>query len=79
MAAKFIVAGGMPIDDDLWSNKLVYYRYYIILDNETIEDLRRGIKVGKQLGLPEDCSFNLKYLMDLLITRDRLRPFPRLL
>ncbi len=76
---KFIAAGGKSIADDLWSTRLNYYRYFFVFDNNTIQSLKKGIVVGKELELPEDCSYKLKHLLDLFITPKRLRPFSRLM
>ncbi len=79
MAMKFIAASGKLIADDIiWSNNLNKYRYSINFDDNTIQSLKKGIAVGKQLGLSEDCSYKLKDLLHLFITPSKLRPFPRL-
>ena len=79
MEMRFIASGGKSIADCLWSIRLNYYRYLIIFDNNTIQSLKDGMEVGKELELPEDCSYKLKHLLDLFITPKRLRPFSRLM
>ncbi len=76
MAMKFIVAGGKLISDDIWSKELNHCRHSIIFDDKTIHSLKKGIEVGKQLGLTEDCSYQLKHLLDLFITPSRWAHFP---
>ncbi len=76
---KFIAASGKSIADDLWSMRLNKYRHLFIFDSNTIQSLKKGIEVGKELELPEDCSYKLKHLLDLFITPERLRPLPRLM
>lgn len=75
MAIKFHEACKIPTTTEKMWEKLIKFRDVLVLNDENIEELCKGLELGRLLELPNRLAFNSLRLHDFLAHHKMVRPF----
>ena len=53
----------------------VQFQPKVVMDAETVSDVKKGLAFGKLIHLPSDLAFSSAFMTDLLVTDSHVRPF----
>ena len=59
---------------NLWQDNLIKHNSRVILDLDTIREVKRGLEVGRLLKLSADTSFNYLRMTDFVTAGKTVRP-----
>ena len=51
------------------------YQSRVVMDDETLFDVKKGLEFGQLIHLPSNLTFSSEFMIHLLVTDGHVRPF----
>ena len=69
----------MPQDTtNIWQDMLVKYSPNLVMDPQTVAEVKEGLEFGQWMQLPSDLTFSTPHLAKLFASEGHVRPFSHL-